>query len=149
MKVLTRSKVEADNVKADIRIYETPEEYVPIYEIEPPKVDIATKAVLDHIREKLIETVQVKISEITDPKAMEGIKKRFMTKTIEFITKEFPKITKPEQLSLSGRLVHEMLGLGEFELLLSDPDLEEIVINSSTEPAWVYHKHLGWLKTNV
>jgi len=149
MKILTRSKVEADNVKADIRIYETPEEYVPIYEIEPPKVDIATKAVLDNIREKLVETVQVKLSEITDPRAMGDIKKRFMDKAVEIITKEFPKITKPEQLSLSGRLVHEMLGLGEFELLLSDPDLEEIVINSSTGPAWVYHKRLGWLKTNI
>lgn len=149
MKVLSRGVVEADNVKAVFRIIESEEEYVPVYKLEPPHVEEATSAVLDHIREKLVETVQVQISEITDPKAMEDIKRRFLAKAIDLMAKEFPHLSKEEQLSLSGRLVHEMLGLGELELLISDPDLEEIVINSSAEPVWVYHKKYGWLKTNI
>lgn len=149
MKILLKKEIEADKVKAGVSIYESPEEYVPVYKLEPPRIEEATKAVLDHIREKLIASVQVKISEITDPKAMEGIKRRFMEKARELILEEFPQLTKPEQLSLSGRLVHEMLGLGELELLIADPDLEEVVINSSTDPVWVYHKKYGWLKTNI
>ncbi|HII38480.1 TPA: type II/IV secretion system ATPase subunit [Candidatus Micrarchaeota archaeon] len=45
--------------------------------------------------------------------------------------------------------MHEMLGLGELELLLADAHLEEVVVNSSHEPVFVYHKKFGWLKTNV
>jgi type IV secretory pathway ATPase VirB11/archaellum biosynthesis ATPase/intein/homing endonuclease len=42
-----------------------------------------------------------------------------------------------------------MLGLGKVEVLLKDENLEEIVINNSQEPLWVYHKRFGWLKTNI
>ena len=42
-----------------------------------------------------------------------------------------------------------MFGLGPIELLLKDDDLEEIVINNSLEPLWVYHKEFGWLKSNI
>jgi flagellar protein FlaI len=42
-----------------------------------------------------------------------------------------------------------MIGLGPLEIPLSDPDLEEVVMNTSREPAWVYHKQFGWLKTNI
>ncbi|MFH1127423.1 MAG: type II/IV secretion system ATPase subunit, partial [archaeon] len=40
-------------------------------------------------------------------------------------------------------------GLGDIELLLNDPYLEEIVVNGHEFPIWVYHKHHGWLKTNM
>ena len=32
---------------------------------------------------------------------------------------------------------------------MDDANLEEIAINSAEEPVWVYHKKLGWLKTNI
>jgi ring-1,2-phenylacetyl-CoA epoxidase subunit PaaC len=41
------------------------------------------------------------------------------------------------------------LGLGKVEILLRDPNLEEIVINNSKEPVWVYHRKHAWLKTNL
>jgi flagellar protein FlaI len=39
--------------------------------------------------------------------------------------------------------------MGEIEILNHDKLLEEVVINSSDEPAWVYHRKYGWLKTNI
>jgi flagellar protein FlaI len=41
------------------------------------------------------------------------------------------------------------LGLGKIDILLADPNLEEVVINNHTEPVWVYHRKHGWLQTNV
>jgi flagellar protein FlaI len=35
------------------------------------------------------------------------------------------------------------------EALLSDEQLEEVVVNNSKEPVWVYHKKYGWCKTNL
>ncbi|MFH1451580.1 MAG: type II/IV secretion system ATPase subunit [archaeon] len=42
-----------------------------------------------------------------------------------------------------------MLGLGKIEFLINDPNLEEIVIISSSEPVRAYHKEYGWLLTNI
>ena len=39
--------------------------------------------------------------------------------------------------------------MAEIEFLLKDAELEEIVINSSQDPVWVYHRKHGWLKTNI
>jgi len=46
-------------------------------------------------------------------------------------------------------LIQRSLGMGSIEILMDDNQLEEVVINSAEEPAWVYHKKFGWLKTNI
>ncbi len=46
-------------------------------------------------------------------------------------------------------MMNEMLGLGNFEYILLDDNVEEIVINSAKEPAWIYHRTHGWLKSNL
>jgi flagellar protein FlaI len=142
-------EVASDEVRCNVSIYEVPEEYVPIYEIDYPHVEKATEVVLQYLREKLVETVTVQVSEILDPKQSEIIKKRFKDSTKALIAKEFPELSKTAKDTLTGMLVHEMLGLGKLELILADPNLEEIVINNAKEPVWVYHKKHGWLKTNV
>jgi len=149
MKKIDEYMVSADEVKCHVSIYEMKEEYVPIYEITYPQVEKATDVILQYLRGKLVEIVTVQISEILDPKQSEAIKKRFMDSTRALIVKEFPDLKKEDQNTLTGRLVHEMLGLGPIEMVLADPNLEEIVINNSKNPAWVYHKRYGWLKTNV
>ena len=50
---------------------------------------------------------------------------------------------------LIGKLMQDMLGLGDIEFLVNDKHLEEIVIPSAKEPIRVYHKSYGWLQTNV
>jgi Flp pilus assembly protein, ATPase CpaF len=42
-----------------------------------------------------------------------------------------------------------MLGLGDLEAPLADDNLEEIAVNTSKEPVWVFHKKYGWCKTNL
>lgn len=142
-------EVEADEVKAEVSISQGKEEYVPRYKISIPTPKKATKAVLDSIREKLIEKVGVEPREILNPKAMAEMKERFLKNAKKLVKEELPSLEKSKQKSLAGKLVHQMLGLGKIEILLRDDGLEEIVINSSKEPIWVYHKELGWLKTNL
>lgn len=142
-------RIEVDNVKATVRIILKPEEYVPIYDVEYPKMQEATSIVIDTIREELIEKVSISPREILNTKLMEGLKQRFMEKANELIERAFPTMEKGRRESLAGSLVHEMLGLGIMEILIADADLEEIVINSSDEPMWVYHKQFGWLKSTI
>jgi type IV secretory pathway ATPase VirB11/archaellum biosynthesis ATPase len=39
--------------------------------------------------------------------------------------------------------------LANIEYILLDDNVEEIVINSSNEPAWIYHKKFGWLVSKL
>lgn len=149
METLGSYIVIADKVPAKVEILKKPEEYTPIYEISFPTIEPATQAVLDSLKERLIEIVKIEISEILDPKAMEEIKERFLDSAKSAITQELPTISEKEKNILAGVLVHDMLGLGKLEVVLNDDNLEEIVINNSSEPVWVFHKKIGWLQSNI
>jgi archaeal flagellar protein FlaI len=42
-----------------------------------------------------------------------------------------------------------MLGLGDLEALIADDNLEEIAVNGAKDFIWVFHKKLGWCRTNI
>ena len=148
-KILLEYDIQSDNITANITILEIPDEYIPIYSIEQPKLHKATHAILNHVREEVISMVQLSTSEFIDPKAYSEVKEKFMTKAMEILGQLLPESSEKEKKILVGILIHEMLGLGDVEILLNDNYLEEIVINNSEEPVWVYHKKFGWVKTTI
>ncbi len=148
-KIIENYKLKVDNVEAEVKIIEDSEEFVNIYNLIFPKIEPGTHALLESIREKILEKLSVKPGEILDPKKTEKLKERFLKESFELIKKELPGLSKKNQEILAGILTHNSLGLGPLELLLQDRNLEEVVINNSKEPVWVYHIKLGWLKTNI
>jgi flagellar protein FlaI len=149
MKILATYEIRSENVPAAVRICEREDEYINTYEIEQPKIGSATQSVLAYLKEKIIGSVDVKISEMLDPREADAVRSRFMERADEMIGNELVGIGDAEKRVLIGRLAHEMLGLGDLELLLADDELEEIVVNGSKEPVRVYHKKFGWLKSNL
>jgi flagellar protein FlaI len=147
--IVTKYKIVADLVPAMVTIMKGREEFVPIYALSLPKIEKATKAILDKVQEKLISEVQIGTTELLDPRSSERIKQNFAKKAEATLIDEIPNIPKSTADILIGFLLHEMLGLGTIELLLKDDKLEEIVINSSNEFIWAYHKEFGWVKTNI
>lgn len=147
--ILERYTVVLDNVKGDVEIKRDPAELVPVYFLKLPKIEPGTLAVLDKIRELMIARIPLKTTELLDVSAVQDLKNKFHSHGIEIIRKELPTLPKETQELLIGLLVQEMVGLGKIEMILADGELEEIVINSSTEPVWAYHKKHGWLKTNI
>ncbi|MCK4634719.1 MAG: type II/IV secretion system ATPase subunit [Candidatus Aenigmarchaeota archaeon] len=139
----------ADNVKADVKIYMKKEDYVSRYDINYPKIKEGTSAVLGSIKQELIKSIGIKGREVLDPQIIEKIKADSLKKSEGLIKKHMPSLSEERRKTLAGQLLHEMFGLGSIELLLKDDDLEEIVINNSLNPPWVYHKEFGWLKTNI
>lgn len=148
-KILEKYSVVAQKVRADVEIKITPKDYVPVYSMRTPKIEKATEALLEEIKETLVSTVRIKATELMDPRSFEQLKERFYNKSLQLLKRELPTLAKEKMEALAGLLLHEMLGLGKLEILLSDGNLEEIVINNSKEPVWVYHKKHGWLKTNI
>jgi len=145
----TKYELFADGIKANVRIYKDPKEFVSVYSMEYPRIEKATEAVLDAIREKLISKMEVRPFQILDPEEIASLKTRFLKKSIEFIEEQLPHIPKGKRDALAGILLHNSLGLGKLEMLLQDENLEEVVINNAKEPIWVYHIKMGWLKTNI
>lgn len=149
MKELARYSVQSEGVPADIVIVQDEEKFINTYELQHTHVKEATKIILDYLKEKIIEAVNIKISEVLDPREAENVKQRLIKEAHSLVQKELSGVSKEEEAILVGRLAQEMLGLGELELLLADENLEEIVINSSHESVYVYHKQFGWLKSNL
>ncbi|MBN1896485.1 MAG: CpaF family protein [Candidatus Aenigmarchaeota archaeon] len=148
-KVVDTYDFELDGVPAAVTISWEPNEYVPIYKIEVPETEPATKAVLEDIRERMIQETVIPFGEVLNPDEMKNLKERFFMKAFSMVRDDLPHLSIKKQRTLAGILMHNALGLGIIEMLLQDENLEELVINSSKEPMWAYHVKRGWLKTNV
>ncbi|MFQ3275169.1 MAG: flagellar protein FlaI [Candidatus Nanohaloarchaea archaeon] len=142
-------QVEADGVPARVKILEKEDEYVLNYHVDRPEIDTATEAVLQELKEKIVKQVNLSTEEFVDSKALDNVKSKFRDEAMELLEEELPNTNEQTKDILIGNLIHEMLGLGDIEIVLNDENLEEIVVNGSDEPAWVYHKEDGWLKTNI
>lgn len=142
-------EIEVDGVPAQIEIREEETDYVYRYFVDRPSAGKATKIILDKFREELIEEVKISTKEFVDTKELDKVKERFKEKAKDLIKEELPSVSEKDRNILIGNLIHKMLGLGDIEIPLGDPHLEEIVVNSSEEPIWVYHREYGWLKTDL
>lgn len=140
--------VNADEIEVKVRIAREGSG-APVYNLVIEEISIATTALLDEIRHELITDVSVSTAEILDPKVIVKLKEKFTKRAEEILVKKLPRITGASKGFLVTILMHEMVGLGKIEFILSDPDVEEIVITSTAEPVRVYHKKYGWLETNI
>lgn len=145
--VLETYEIEVD--KAKVRIDIVQETSTKKYNLVVPEIGVATKSLLDEIRNELVTATTVGMKEISDPEAFGTIKKRFMQEAREILLEKLPHIDNEMSDFLVGKLMQDMLGLGDIEFMVNDPLLEELVIPSAKEPLRVYHKHYGWLKTNL
>lgn len=146
-KLIEEYDVEMEGKPVHIRI--VTEDHTKKYILVLPHVDVATAALLDDIKERLISGVEMKTSEIFEPKLMDELKKEFRDNASTLISAELPNIEEKTKDYFIQGLVNELLGLEQLEYLLADERLEEIVVNSSKEPVRVFHKKIGWLTTNI
>jgi len=152
IKNLKQGIIETYNIKTDsanVRIIIKKTSSGAVYELILPEIDIATAALLEDVRNELVAASTVTMQEITDPNALSKIKKRFIEDAKNMLKKKIPTIQEDVKQVLVGKLMQDMLGLGEIEYLINDSNLEEIVVPSSKEPIRVYHKKYKWIPTNL
>ncbi len=147
IKTLEQYKVEVDNTEILAKIIKRKGETV--YTLEFPEIKIATAALLDEIRQQIVTAGPMGINQALNKEAMEKTKKSFISEASKILTDIMPNIEKDTESFLIGKLMQDMLGLGEVEFLINDPNLEEVVLPSASETIRAYHKKYGWLKTNL
>lgn len=119
------------------------------YTITIQNITPTTNVILQKIRDEFVSKVNLTQVGATDISAIGEIKDRFKKEIIFLIKKYFPNTDKKTTDLLMNQIIRQNIGLGDIEILLKDSNLEEIAINTSDEPVWVYHKKFGWLKTNI
>src|SRR5271157_2766241 len=138
----------SEGLPVEVRIFRT-NAFVPRYEITIPGIAEGTKLILEtKLKGELVTEVKLDISEILDPKKYDSVKAKFLEAAKKILQRNFPTLPPDKKEILAVYLLQNTLGLGELEALLSDDRLEEVVINNSRDPVWVYHKKYGWCKSN-
>ncbi|MFA6214233.1 MAG: type II/IV secretion system ATPase subunit [Candidatus Micrarchaeia archaeon] len=138
-----------EGIQVLAKIFTKGGEYVPQYEVNVRELSEGTRLVLNTLKGELITTVKLDITDIIDPKKRDEVKAKFESRANFLLSKHFPTLSEADKHVLTAYLLQNSLGLGDLEPLMHDNALEEVAINSSTEPVWVYHKKYGWCKTNV
>lgn len=145
--VIEKYGIEVDGAKVKVEIRK--DDLGIRYHLLIPKIDVATSTLLNDMRNELISITTVSMKELVDPTAFSTLKQRFLNDATKLIKEKLPTIQKEVESFLIGKLIQDMLGLGEIEFLVNDPSLEEIVIPSAKEQIRVYSKKYGWIETSM
>lgn len=138
----------SDGIVSKITVMRVSNKFTMVYHADVPLPDAGTRAILAEIRSQLIREDPSKIqrlSESTNP----SLKVEFLDLVNSKLKTLMPGLSENAYLTLSATLLHEMFGLGVLEILDTDPNLEEIVVNDSKTNVMVYHRKYGWLETNI
>jgi flagellar protein FlaI len=145
---LDNYKIEMEHEVVDVSVYQDKEGFSH-YDISIKNISKTTNIILSKIREEFISRINIGEVQLSEAGEARAIKDKFRQEILILIRKYFPKTDKRTTELLISELIRQNIGLGDMEILLKDPNLEEIVINTAAEPIRVYHKKYGWLKTNI
>jgi len=147
-KVYDTYELDAHGLKVNIRIVDKGD-FVPIYEVTMPGIGEATKILLISERQELLSLVPIDPTRIEDKEYLAELTNKYIEASDVIIDKYLPGTSKEVKKALTAYIINIMLGLGDLEAPLADDNLEEIAVNTSKEPIWVFHKKYGWCKTNL
>lgn len=147
-KVLDSYEVLVNNIVIKISVIQMEQEAVPLYNITVTNISDTTKIILEKIREEFVSAESTNLKEFEEDNVA-NLQEAFRKKILTLLNKFFPTADMKTKGMLVNYMLQQNIGLGNLEVLLKDPNLEEIVVNSAKEPVWVYHRKFGWMKSNV
>ncbi len=147
-RVLAEYDLDAHGTTVKIKIYES-EDFVPQYKVTFPGIGDATKLLIMSLRSELTTMVPIDPSKIEDKRYAASLNSKYIDAGNILIEKYIPGTNADAKRLLTSYILNMMLGLGDLEALLADENLEEIAVNGAKDPIWVFHKALGWCKTNI
>lgn len=148
-KVLSSYQLNVNGLLVNIKIIFKKGDFVPEYNVSIANISQITQVVLDKIKEEFIRKIRIGDIDLSKSVDFDEIKNQFSEEIENLIRNHFPHIDDKTMAVLVNHLILENVGLGKIDIILKDPNLEEIAINSSKEPVWVYHRKHKWLKTNI
>lgn len=122
-------------------------EIIPQYDIVRQDYSPEEKIILGEIRENLVDLA------ISSGENFQPDEDKLLNDIRNFLLRRFTgenrKISKEYVNSLAQKFIRDIVGYGEIDSLIQDDDLEEIMINGTGKPVFVYHRQYGMMKTNL
>ncbi|MCL5099777.1 MAG: type II/IV secretion system ATPase subunit [Candidatus Marsarchaeota archaeon] len=147
--VLAEYDLNAHGMNVHVRIHSPPLEFVPVYDVTFTGVSNATRLLLLSFRRELVSMVPIDPTRIENQSYVDTLNGRYVQSSGVLIDKYLPGTSADTKALLTAYILNMMLGLGDLEVPLADDNLEEVAVNGSSSPIWVFHKAIGWCKTNM
>ena len=148
IKDLEEYKIGLDKFAMRVRIVKQEFEAVPYYNLSVIEYGSATKVVFDKVREEVIKSITLE-SLREKRQEEEKIRVEFQKRLQEKLAKLVPDMPEASLTALVEYITITALGMGDIEILLHDPQIEEIVVNNAEEPVMLYHDKYKWVRTNI
>lgn len=147
-KILAEYQLDAHGTNVRIQIVEGAD-FVPLYNVAFPGIGDATKLLIMSLRSELASMVPIDPSRLEDKRYIIALNSKYIDAGNILVDKYIPGTNPEAKRLLTSYIINMMLGLGDLEALIADENLEEIAVNGAKDYIWVFHKRLGWCKTNI
>ncbi|MBC7081353.1 MAG: type II/IV secretion system ATPase subunit [Thermoplasmatales archaeon] len=116
-----------------------------IYEVIEPPLSLEERKILDFIKETLIKTMDIELTEFKEEEA-----KEYLKKNVDRVIRDYSiKIDDITREKIMYYVIRDFLGYGKIDVLMTDPMIEDISCDSAGVPIFIYHRNYESLKTNV
>jgi flagellar protein FlaI len=147
-KLIVEYQLDAHGTNVRIQIVDGAD-FVPSYRVTFPGIGDATKLLIMSLRSELTAMVPLDPSRIEDKRYLNQLNSKYIDAGNILVDKYIPGTSPATKQLLTSYIINMMLGLGDLEALIADDNLEEIAVNGAKDYIWVFHKVLGWCKTNI
>lgn len=137
----------------DVTLYSVPDKTRPVYHVDPPEFNLPEEKynLLDAAR-RYMASHDPESGEFARPERMKDVFENIGRDMLRDIATQMDMQLSQEELqSLTDILNRYTSGLGVLELLLADPKIEDVYINSpvGNSPIFVTHQDYGECETNL
>jgi flagellar protein FlaI len=136
---------EVNPLYAYVRIAYDPESHEYQYQAIEPVLSDKEQELLETIKLKFIETLDVNLKEISRKNAEEYLRDNVAKYLQEFKIAISPR--KRERIMY--HIVRDYVGYGEIDVLMRDPNLEDISCDGPNTPVYIYHKEYNSIPSDI
>ena len=157
-----------DEIHAYVQILFDRVSFKNIYRVIEPELTTEERAIVDQILEVLKSSFAVKIEDISseEDKEWEDKKTRvddYLQKAVREIIKRFGMRINNKKLRIDGKhaedekviqkilyyVKRDLVGYGRIDVLMHDPDIEDISVDGPFIPIYIYHRRHENMETNL
>ncbi|MDO8625232.1 MAG: ATPase, T2SS/T4P/T4SS family, partial [Candidatus Diapherotrites archaeon] len=131
----------------DVEIIQYPDRELLEYRVPVPKPTLGEKTVINIIKEAATQLISISPYRIRDPQQRRNV---YYQRIME-ILKNSPelKILPNRYQFYAESVVREMVGYGILDPLLSDDNIEEIMVIGPKKPVYIFHRQYDMMTTNI
>lgn len=146
-------RYEMENIDAEVTVYDVPHKTRPVYHIDPPEFNLSEEKynILDAAR-RFMASHDPQEGEFAEPDKMRDVFQNIGRDMLRDVANQMGvRLENDEMEQLANILNRYTSGLGVLELLLSDPKIQDVYINSpiGDSPIFISHQDYEECETNL